>query len=262
MKTIVLTFLALISNAAHAQLFTLPQLSTTQIDPLFRNLSADLIYRPVEGATPMNGSKPFGFEVGATAVVTDASSISSIIGASTRILPGATININLGLPMGFGVEFGFIPTLNYSGTSFNNIGGDVRWAFSPLLGLLPIDLTARLLISSATLASTQLISGATVNVNYGATQFGLMLTAGKRFSIIEPYISLGLANQSSTLSYSGSTSLFGATFSAGTTSVTGGGLGLLFNGGLQFNFTYVVLGVEYGNIYGISSGAAKVGIRI
>ncbi|MCM0605783.1 MAG: hypothetical protein KA715_06795 [Xanthomonadaceae bacterium] len=263
MKKLSLLLLVLFSSAAHAQVFTLPQLTTiAQTDLIFKNLAANLIYRPVEGATPLNTSpKPFGIGFGVTAVVTDTSSLTSIIGSGTPTLPGATINIDLGLPMGFGVEFGFLPSITYSGTSFNNLGGDLRWNFSPLLGLLPVDLSARLLFSSSSIASTQLISGATVNINYAATQIGLMLTAGKKISIIEPYLSLGFTNNASSLSYSGIASLFGSTFGTGTRSVNGGGLGFLFNTGLSFDFTYVKLGFEYENIYGISSGAAKFGFK-
>ena len=262
MKKLLLLPIVLFSLSAQAAVFSLPQLSTTQTDPLFKNLAADLLYRPVEGATPLNKGKPWGFEVGVTGAVTDASSIASIIGTGTPILPGGSFNIDLGLPQGFGVEFGFIPTLSYSGTSFSSVGGDVRWNFSELFPAFPVDLAARAIVSTASIASTQLLSGANVNINYGTTQFGLMVTAGKTFSVIEPYMSLGLISQSSTLSYSGSTSLFGASFATGTTSVTGAAVSFLFNAGLQFNFKYFIMGGQFDSNGGILSGAAKIGIRI
>jgi hypothetical protein len=255
-------FFLTLASSAQAAIFTLPQLDPSQIDPLDKELAADLAFRPVEGAAPLTGLGPFGFSVGVSGVATKTSSIQSIIGSSPEYIPGAFVNLAVGLPFGLGVEFGFVPNVSIRGTSFSNYGGDIRWNFSQLLSSsFPFDMALRGMVTSASLTSDQEIDGASVNAAYKSTITGMNLTLAKTILFFEPYVAAGFANSSSKLSYSGDVSLFNSNFSSGTTSVSSSNLGFWGTAGLQVRLLFLQVGAEYATMWGNSTYAGKVAFR-
>jgi len=259
-----MAILSLISVSSEAAVITLPQLSVDQINPLFRELASDLAYRPVEGAARLGGIGNFGLEFGASLVGTSTASINSIVGSSSgSILPGAFLDLGLGLPGGFGIELGFIPSISIQGTTFKNYGGNLRWNASRLFPALFFDLAVRAMVTSAGLNTTQILQGATINVDYSTTIEAGTITVGKTFlGFVEPYIALGYVTSGSTLSYSGSAVLFGQGFQSGTTSVNASNGSVWFNGGLQFRLLILQLGLEYDNIYGNDAFSTKFSFRL
>jgi hypothetical protein len=246
---------------AKAAVLTFPQLDPTQIGPIDKVLAADLAFRPIEGAAPLTGIGPFGFSIGVSGVATETSSIQSIIGSSPQYIPGAFVNLALGLPGGFGVELGFIPSVSLKGTSFSNYGGDLRWNLSTLFSKLPIDLALRGMLTSASLSSTQDLNGVTISTSYKTTITGANLTLGKTFLFVEPYIGVGFANESSNLSYSGSTSLFNNNFASGTTDVPASAFGFWGTAGFQIRLAILQIGAEYATLWGNSNYSVKVALR-
>lgn len=253
--------LTLIQVSAEAGVFTLPQLTTSQTDPIFKVLSADLIFRPIEGAHPLAGSiTGIGFEAGITATATSTNTISSIIG-QTKAVPSANLDFGLALPFGIGIEIGFLPSVSLSGSKFGNVGGDLRLDVGKLVNGLPFDITLRGMLTSSTLSTDQILNGANINVQYKSTQTGAHLTVGKTLGFIEAYAGLGIANSSSTLSYSGTSSLFGSSFASGTTSVTGISTSPWLTAGVQIRLLVISIGAQYDRIYGVDTISAKLGLR-
>ena len=256
-----LVFALTASSWCEGAVITLPQLSSDQIDPLFRELAADLAYRPVEGAARLGRFGDFGFEIGTTVLATSLNSIASIIGPSNSLIPGAFLDLGLGLPGGFGIELGFIPSISYQGTTFKNIGGNLRWNFSRLFPAFPFDLALRGMFTSASLGTIQPLQGGTINVDYSTSIKAGTVTIGKTLGFFEPYLALGYLTSSSTLSYSGSAVLFGQGFQTGTTSVTAGAGSVWFNAGFQLRLFVISLGLEYDNLYGNDAGSFKFAFR-
>ena len=127
--------------------------------------------------------------------------------------------------------------------------------------MLPFSMALRGLYTTAGIAYTQPVTGGTVNVNYSSNMYGATLMVSKSLVVVEPYISYGLVSHNSTISGTGTATLFGGTFPVGTTSASGSGTGGMFEVGLEFKLAVLNIGVEYGSLFGNDTYAARVGFK-
>jgi hypothetical protein len=242
--------------------FTLPQLSTTQTDPVFRTLAAGFFYRPVEPASDFGALGGFSLGVAVNGVSTSA--VSTIFtGMSTPFLPTAMLMGAVGLPKGITLEAGFVPSLNYQGSTFSNLAFGAKWTLTrSVFAKWPVDVALRANYTSAGMSYTQNITGGTVAVRYGSGIFSADLVASYPLPILEPFIGLGFITDSSSLTGTGTASLFGASFPVGTTTYSEGRAAPWLYGGVKLHLTLVKISASYDFLYGISSWSLKAGISI
>lgn len=264
-KLLVLTAaLAFYGESARAEVTALPQLETNTIQTVFDTLAASLAFKPAEGASELGNL--WGLSLGVGVAMTDLSALTSL-GAttSTAYLPSGDIQIALGIKS-LTFEAGMIPTLAVSGNTFSRFGAALKWtANRTLLKKFPLSVAARALYSKASIGYTQTDGTGTVDVDYSASQFGAQLVTSKflgGFGFgIEPYVGIGFLNQSSTISATGTGDLFGSSYSTGTTSVSGNGLGLWLQAGLMLRLGILGFSAEYDQLYGQKGFAGKVAFR-
>jgi hypothetical protein len=246
--------ISLVGSLTLASQFTLPQLDPSQVEPIFKVLAADMAFRPVQ---PASGSSLFGISLGVTGFQASTSP-STILSQSTSQVYDGDINGSISLPFGLGVEAGFIPNSTVSGTNINRFGIDAKWTFTDLFFSLPFNAALRGFYTTGGLSYTQPLNGGTVNVNYNTVITGGQLSVSKKILFLEPYVSYGYLQQSSSLSGSGSSSLFNSNYPAGTTSISSVGTTGWFQAGVQVRILILTLAAEYDNLFGADSVAGRV----
>lgn len=243
---------------AQAAFFTLPTLSQTQVDAVTKSFSADLNFRSLEGPSAPD---VFGFGFGVTGIYTPADAgLQSVIGAGVPFLPAADLSFHIGVPAGFGLEVGYLPTFSFSGTSFGRLGVAAKWTFTKLLSnLLVFDAAVKLSYTGAGINYAQQISGVDVTVNYANTQWGLLGMIGKKFVVFEPYLGVGMLMHNSSITGTGSVALFP---SLGTNATMSSSLlSPWIQFGLQIKLGFFTLGGEADYQYGMFSYAGKLGFK-
>ncbi len=242
--------------------FTLPQLDTTQTAPVFRTLAAGFFYRPVEPASDFGALG--GFSIGAAVNGVSTAAVSNIFtGMATPFLPTAMLMGAVGLPKGITIEGGFVPSLTYQGSTFTNLAFGAKWTLTrSVFAKWPIDLALRANYTSAGLSYSQNITGGSVAVRYGSGIFSANLVASYPLPFLEPFVGLGFITDSSSLTGTGTASLFGASFPVGTTTFSEGRATPWLYGGVKLHLTLVKVSASFDLLYGISSWSLKAGISI
>jgi hypothetical protein len=264
-KCVAVTLLlgALAASDAKASFFSLPQLDTTMTDPIFKTFAAGLAFKPLEPASDLG--KLWGFYAGAEFTITSTSAVSNIISGLPGYFPTGDLQAGIGLPFGLTFEGAIFPSISIKGTSFARYAGAIKWtATRSFLSSLPIDLALQLAYTNSSLNYSQSASGGTVNVSYGSSIESLSLLASRSIGIgvsIEPYAGLGLANQSASITASGTGNLFGSSFPAGTQSVSTSGISGWLEAGALLKLGLLGITGEYDYLFGISSGSLKLTFR-
>jgi hypothetical protein len=240
--------------------FTLPQLSTTQTSPTFSTLGAGLFYRPVEPASDFG--RLTGFSAGVSVNGVSTTAVAGIFtGMTTPFLPTGMIQLALGLPNGFSLEGGFVPSLTYQGSNFSNYSGGIKWTLSrSVFSKSPIDIAVRVNYTNAALSYTQPIAAGTVSVRYSTGMISSNLVFSRNFIFIEPFVGAGFISSASSLTGTGTASLFGASFPVGTTSVNDNQLTAWLHGGVKLHLTLLKLSASYDWLFGITSWSLKAAL--
>ncbi|MGZ3688275.1 MAG: hypothetical protein ACXVBW_08240, partial [Bdellovibrionota bacterium] len=157
-------------DRAQAGLLALPTLTQAQMAPIFETMAAALSYRAVE---PASSAKWWALGIGVRLTLINATSIASVVGSPIPI-PAADISAVVQLPLGLGVELGYLPPLTlFAGTSIQLIGGNVKWTFTNIISdNFPIDICVRAMYTNASFSYTQAVSGVNTSVGYGANMYG------------------------------------------------------------------------------------------
>jgi hypothetical protein len=257
---------ASLPTVAKAAVFSLPTVSTSMTDPIFRTLGADFAFRSVEPASDLG--TVWGLNFGVAAVATDASAVSSIFSnMATSFVPNADFQLGIGLPKGITIELGLVPKVKLDGTTFSKYEAALKWTLNrTLIPRFPLDVATRFSYSNGSIDYSQGLNGGTVSVSYRTTVIGGNLLVSKFLGAagfgIEPFLGVGLINFSSTLSGSGTVNLFDTSFPTGTESVSDSGLSSWLQAGLQLKLSVVAFAAEYDRFFGISSWTGKFSIRI
>jgi hypothetical protein len=193
---------------------------------------------------------------------TDSSSITSILTSNQTVFPFASFQAGLNAPLGLGVEFGFLPSLSISGTTFSNFGFNAKWNFIQGLGLgIPLDSAIRFHYTTASLGYQQTLSGSPLTVNYNTSIIGGTLAISKKLLFFEPYIAYGIIKHSSSISGQGSVSLFGSSFPVNTDTVSGSDTSGWFQAGFELRLLLLTTGFQYDNAFGANTYSSKVGFK-
>lgn len=255
-----ITLLALaMSQAAHAQVFSLPQLPDTATVQRFGNfLSSMLMTRTVE---PPSEPGRFGFGFGVAGSVTSLAQISSFLPSlPIPVFPFGNAYVTLYAPLGITAEIAGLPPLTLASTRFFNIGGNLRWTISRILGeWFPVNLAVNVSFTSSSINYSQVLNSVNIDVNAGSTQFGADAMVSKQFLFFEPYLALGMTNHATSVGYVGTQPLFSFTTDK---TINVSNLSFHARAGFQMKFAVFVFGSEYEYAYGNHGGAAKIGFKI
>jgi hypothetical protein len=250
------------ANALAAGTPTLTNLLPNQVDDVFKVFGADLAFKPVE--PPSSYGKIFGLSAGVIGGITSAQPIKdSIPGTTIDYVPAANIFLGVQLPYGWGVEFGFLPQTTISSAQLRSFGGDLKWTISDALFTTasPISFAVRAMYSGTKLNFSQNVSGIEDTVSFKSSSVGANLSAGLKFGFFEPYVGAGFIHQSSTLSNSGSITLFDSSVSLTSSLDEKNGSGW-FYAGFQMTFIALTISAEYDSLFGVSSELFKLGLKI
>lgn len=258
------TSLLFIAPSAFA--FTPPNLQNLdsgQVDAVFKDFGANLIFKPLEPASTY--STIAGFSFGIIGTLTDSSAIRNNIPGTDSLsyVPDAQIYLGAQLPLGLAAEFGFFPTYSVGGFKVHSVGGDLKWTMSEVLAAkkeVPVDVAFRAMVTNSGISYGQTISGVSDTISYATTSWGTNFSISKKIALLEPYIGLGYIHTSGTLSDTGSITLFQQSVSL-TDSFSDTNSGVWFYGGLQLNFILCNFTAEYDDIYGVGAGAIKFGFK-
>lgn len=249
---------------ARAEVTGLPTLETSTTDAIFKVLASAFVFRPIEGAAELGST--WGGYVGLGVNMTDAAPLMALGGSSsTAYLPGGEAQLGIGI-RGLTVEVGAIPTLSISGNSLSKYAGAVKYSVNRLFSKkkIPISIAVRGLYSKSSVGYTQNSGGTDIGVEFGTSAFGGNLVVsrylGFTFLGIEPYAGVGYLNHSSTLTATAS-NLFGSSYAAGTTSISGSGGGLWLQAGMMLRVGIIGIAAEWDKLLDQTSYAAKFSLR-
>jgi hypothetical protein len=268
--TAVLTWLAtLFAFQAYAQSIpSLSNLSADQVRDVSDTFSSMVVFRPLEPASNFGinqgkEGKKWGFAVGAQIGEVAALKMRSFYTGSVPLLPTAQAVACFGWKYGLGIEFGMFPPIKFSGFSFREYGGNLKWTFTDLIfpKKKPFHLALRAGYSLSTMEFATTISGVETGVSFTTKVITTSVAASKQFGVIEPYVGMGYFRQSSTLGFSGTVSIFNQSFTVAQ-EVTSTTKYLYFYSGFQLHLVALALSLEYDDIGGINGYHLKLGLKI
>jgi hypothetical protein len=245
------------ASLSQAGAFSVTQLDPGQVDPFFKTMAADLAFRPVQPAASYG---LWGISAGLTGISTSTTQSSALANSGTTSLYAGDVSLGVGIPFGIAIEVGLLPTLSTSGSSFARLGGDVKWTFTDVLSKGFFDGAVRAMYTNASIGTSQSANGGNINLNYSTTITGANLSLSKSLLFLDPYISYGLAQQVSNLSETGSGNIFNNSFAPGTSSVASNSSSGWFQLGVQLKLLLLTAAIEYDNLFGSDSYAARVGL--
>ncbi len=254
-----LLLFGLISRSADASLISLPVLDPSQIGPIFDVLASTVVFRSLE---PPSHPKVFGLWANIRTNITSAEAISSFTQLSQSNIPFGNIQAGVNIPFGLGLELGYLPLPSFSGTTFSSCGLGLKWnVTSVFYSKLPFDFALRTTYSSAKMSYEQSIEGDSVNVDYSTKIYGGTLMLSKVLLFLEPYFAYGFVHHSSTLSGSGSVSIFNNNFPALTGQVADGKTSSWLQAGVELKLLMLAIGFQYDRVFNTSTSSFKVGLK-
>lgn len=262
MKSLWLATALFVSFTARAEVFTLPQMTPAQTEPVFNTLGSMLFFKPVE---PARGyGKIWGLGIGIAANATSSSAISTVVsGMSASFIPAGDINAGVTLPMGITVEGGLLPTFSYQGSSFGKTAIGAKLHLNAVfLKSFPLDVAFRVGWTKGTLLYAQGSGGTQVNVDYSTSAVTANLIVSKNFIVLEPFAGLGMVSHSSTLVGTGSGTIFGTGFPPSTTTYSVNAVHLWMHAGLLLNLQVLRISASVDYAFGLVSGNGKIAISI
>lgn len=266
-KILSLGLLAVIAvgSKAKAEAFSIPTLETSTISTVLDSVATMMAFRPVEGASDLGVR--WGVTLGLGVSATESSAISSLSSAAPAgFLPGADLQLGIGLPKGITLELGMIPTFSYQSTSFGKYAGALKLNLNrTLLKKFPLAVAARLAFTKSSILYSQTSGSGTVGVDLDSSIYGGNIVVSKYLGALgfglEPFLGVGFLAHSSNVTATGTGNLFGSSFPAGTTSTSASGSGLWYQAGLMLKLGVIGITAEYDHLFGLTSYAGKLSLR-
>jgi hypothetical protein len=240
----------------------LSNLDSDQVDAVFKDFGTSFVFRPLEPASDYG--KITGFSFGVIGTLSSSADIRNNISGTSGLsyMPNAQIYLGMQLPKGFAAEVGFFPTLSVGGFKGHSVGGDIKWTLSDsgMGSYLPFNVALRAMYTASGLSYGQTVSGVNDTITYSGSSYGTNLSISKKILFIEPYVGLGYVHTSSTLSNTGTVTLYQQSVSQ-TDSFSDGDGGVWLYAGVQFWFLLPAITVEYDDMYGIGAGSVKFSFK-
>jgi hypothetical protein len=241
----------------------LSNLDSNQVDAVFKDFGTGFVFRPLEPASDYG--KIMGFSFGVIGSLSSSSDIRNTIPDTSGLsyMPNAEIYLGVQAPLGLAGELGFLPSLSIGGFKVHSIGGDIKWTLNDVsqdVSRFPFSLAFRAMIASSGLSYGQTVSGVSDTISYSSLSYGTNLSISKRILFIEPYVGAGYVRTNSTLSNTGSVTLFQTSVSL-TDSFSDSNSGVWLYGGVQLWLLFPAVTLEYDDIYGAGAASVKVSFK-
>src|SRR5262249_52817207 len=161
-----------------------------QIEDVFRTFGANFSFRPLEPASVYG--KNWGATAGLIVGAADARKLTDgIPGVTQSYVPNAMIMAGAHGPYGFGVQGGFLPSVNVGGFHASQAGGDVKWTFTELFPNSPCDMAVRAGYSSTTINYSQTVGGVADTLKYSTKTTDTSFSVSKKLAATEPFAGVG-----------------------------------------------------------------------
>jgi hypothetical protein len=257
LKAIFLLFLAIPVLASGP---TFSQLTQSQYKDVVRDFSAVTAHTSVSPASSLG--TVFGFEVGLVAGAAQTPEIKDLAntadpGSDVSMLPNAGVLAAMTFPLGFTAEALILPKMDISGVKVSNTSVAVKWTFTDVFPVLPLDMALKLSSTSSKtdFSGTVPVAG-NVDFNYKNKMMGVTLEASKKLTIFEPYANIGIINTKGSLGVSDN-HVFDPSYTTGT-SVSEKLSGMQYAVGANFNVLVMKLGIEAGKVFSSTRAAVKL----
>ncbi len=244
--------------AAYAGSPLFQNLSTSDYQSALKDISSAWSYTSVSPASTLGHI--FGFEIGVVAGGADTPKINSLsqsAGAgSVPELPSGEIFGAITVPFGLTVEAEGLPKMTVAGVSANSEALALKWTFSELLPMLPLDLDAKAFYSNSGFNFDGTVSGVYTTFDLTDEMTGAEIEASKKFLFVEPYVKLGMLQARGKMDVTGSTQVFSTGVMSDTETVSG----TEFMAGADLDFAVLRIGAEIGSVFGDTRAAAKLSL--
>jgi hypothetical protein len=159
------------------------------------------------------------------------------------------------VPFGITGEVLFLPKLELSGSSYQKLGGALKW--TPDLSIVPVNLAVRGFMTKTELSFTQTAPLA-ATITQDATVTGLQLLASpKLIPIVEPYVGVGYLTATGKMTDSSSAILAFASGGSAETKPTS----TQFLLGVDVRLLVLGFGFEYEKSFETDSLTAKLSLK-
>lgn len=237
-------------------------ITSTDMDNISKEFSANFIHRPVSPASTMGSL--FGFEVGIIAGITDAPKIAEITKredptesdpidklAHAGLVGGVTV------PFGITAELVLLPEQNLGDIDISNYSIGVKWTFSKYLPIPMVDLAVRGHYSTSEMSYSDTVDAVSTTVKLENSTSGATLLASVNLMVIEPFVGVGYVTRESTLSASGSAQIFDSSFTTSQSQTVDGSSSQLLVGA-ELNLLFMNIAAQYENVFDSSVMSAKL----
>lgn len=251
-------------SSALAGGYALPTLAQSDLDGMERDLAANTNLH--DALPPSSMGRIFGFEVGIIGGVTKSPSLNSLVQqvstTDASSIPHAGLVGALTIPFGLTFEALYLPTQTFGGLTYQQYAGAAKWTFTDG-SVFPVNLAARGYMAASTLSFTETVPSTTTTatISNSTTVQGIQLLASpKLIPILEPYVGIGFANATGTLSSSSAApiSLFSFT-SAQSASSNLTSTEIL--AGLDVHLLLLGFGAEWSHAFNTDSYTGKLSVK-
>jgi hypothetical protein len=224
--------------------------------PTFQNLTANdingaltdfaAVTFPGNATTAGSYGKIFGFEAGVTGGTANSPNVDRLVSENVSKLPRGSLMLAASTLLGLGAEVNIMP-IKVGGFEYDYKSLGVRWTFTDLFSILPVDMKIRFQRTSAKMTYQQTLSGVPVDVKYKSDTDAISLTIGKRILIVEPFVGFGYISGEHSLSAAGNATIFDTAVTASQRE------------NIELNDAYYFLGVNFHLlIFNLGAELAKV----
>lgn len=265
-KLLLLGFALSSAPALAASAPSLYNLNASQAEEIVESFGAAQMFRAVE--PPSSYGRLFGLSFGVVGTYGSAGKLNDATPAPIQDLdfvPSADLFLGVQGPLGLALELGGVPRTTVQDFRIQKIAANVKWTITDLFfgDVLPVEAALRAGYGRNTFdyRQTVTVSGSPVSdtVEFDSRVLQTQLAVSYQVLVFEPFLGLGWARQSSTLSNSVATvDLFNFT-NAQSFEVGKGSFWL--NAGFEMRLLAFTLGAQYDRLFGNSSVSAKLGFK-
>lgn len=252
-----LIFITLFKAQADSPKFE--SLSQAEANSIAEEFSANFVHTSVAPASTLGSI--FGFEVGILGGMASTPEIEKVAkraDSSTDIsmVPHAGVLGRVSVPFGITVELSYLPEITASGISVENTSFALQYT-PDFLAFLPVAIAAKIHGSSSKLSFNQTIGAdADGKVAVDSTTYGIQFLVSANLLVFEPYAGVGFVKSDTDIKTTaqGNGTIFDF---SNTDNFNSKNDGFHLAVGSEINLAFFNIGVEYGNIMGVSRYTGK-----
>lgn len=262
MKKLICLLFILISTKIHAETPGFDNITSTDLDNISKEFSANFAHRPLTPASSLGAI--FGFEVGIVASVTDAPKIGEITKRENPTesdpldkLLNAGLMGAVSIPYGITFEAVLLPEQELGDLTISNYSLGAKWTFSSLLPIPVVDLAIRGHYGVTDISYNDTVDAVATEISLDNSTMGFTLLASANLMMIEPYAGVGFVSRDTTLKASGTAQIFDSAFSTASEQSVDGSSFQYF-AGVELDLLFIHIAAQYENVFDTSIVSGKL----